>query len=174
MQLLTATSSRFVEANGTYRRRLDCAQSRRLLSLWGEASGSAAVCRETHASIEKCGGCGHSRAQEAFLRRTDRRYSSAGWTSQPDESPYRSPGFGGRVSTGKNLADSAGSKDQKGIDQGKGHSGSATDHKISLSSPRRRVTRSRSRYSSSGIAYLRETPASSLNFPTSIFADLAL
>src|SRR4030095_3908561 len=37
------------------------------------------------------------------------------------------------------------------------------DYKISRASPARRVTRWRSRYSSSGIAYLRETPVKSLN-----------
>src|SRR5579871_4914262 len=40
--------------------------------------------------------------------------------------------------------------------------------------PRRLVTRSRSRYSSSGIAYLRLTPVSSLNLPTSILGDFVL
>ncbi len=38
-----------------------------------------------------------------------------------------------------------------------------TSHRMIRSSPARRVTCSRSRYSSSGMAYLRETPASSLN-----------
>jgi AhpD family alkylhydroperoxidase len=47
-------------------------------------------------------------------------------------------------------------------------------HRISLSSPTRLVTLSRSRCSSSGIAYLRETPVSSLNLATSICADFAL
>jgi len=41
-----------------------------------------------------------------------------------------------------------------------------TDHTTTRWSPSRRVTRSRSRYSSSGIAYLRETPARSLNCGT--------
>ncbi len=39
-------------------------------------------------------------------------------------------------------------------------------HKTTRSSPSRRVTRSRSRYSSSGMAYLREMPVQSLNVPT--------
>ena len=47
-------------------------------------------------------------------------------------------------------------------------------YKITRSSPTRRVTRSRSRYSSKGIAYLRLTPVSSLNLPTSIFGDFVL
>src|SRR5579859_1892372 len=43
--------------------------------------------------------------------------------------------------------------------------------RICRASPTRLVTRSRSRYSSSGIAYLRLTPISSLKPPTSIFGD---
>ena len=39
-------------------------------------------------------------------------------------------------------------------------------HKMTRSSPTRRVTRSRSRYSSSGMAYLRVTPNRSLKLPT--------
>ena len=50
----------------------------------------------------------------------------------------------------------------------------AQSYKITRSSPTRRVTRSRSRYSSKGIAYLRLTPVSSLNLPTSIFGDFVL
>src|SRR5580704_13220259 len=46
-------------------------------------------------------------------------------------------------------------------------------HRINLSSPTLRVTCSRSRYSSNGIAYFLLTPVSSLNRATSIFGDLA-
>ena len=48
------------------------------------------------------------------------------------------------------------------------------NHRINRSSPTRRVTRSRSRYSSSGIAYLRLTPVISLKRATSIFGVLVL
>src|SRR5689334_11560200 len=41
--------------------------------------------------------------------------------------------------------------------------GLLSHYKIILRSPSRRVTRCRSKYSSKGIAYLREMPASSLN-----------
>ena len=46
-------------------------------------------------------------------------------------------------------------------------------YKITLSSPTRRVTCSRSRYSSKGIAYLRLTPVKSLKRATSSLGDLA-
>src|SRR5579884_1846649 len=44
-------------------------------------------------------------------------------------------------------------------------------HRIRRASPSRRVTRSRSRYSSNGIAYFRVTPVRSLKRPTSIFGE---
>ncbi len=47
-------------------------------------------------------------------------------------------------------------------------------HRISRSSPTRRVICSRSRYSSSGIAYLRLTPVISLKRATSICGRLVL
>ena len=48
------------------------------------------------------------------------------------------------------------------------------NQRITLSSPTRRVTRSRSRYSKRGIAYLRLTPVISLKRATSIFGELLL
>ncbi len=47
-------------------------------------------------------------------------------------------------------------------------------YRITRSSPTRLVTRSRSRYSSSGIAYLRVTPVRSLNATTFSFGSLGL
>src|SRR6266571_3069069 len=46
-------------------------------------------------------------------------------------------------------------------------------YRITRSSPARRVTRSRSRYSSSGMAYLRVTPVSSLNVGTEMRSPFA-
>src|SRR5262249_52305870 len=51
----------------------------------------------------------------------------------------------------------------------KGKKSSRVGYRISRASPARRVTRWWSRYSSSGIAYLREIPVKSLNAPTSSF-----
>src|SRR5260370_13677147 len=70
------------------------------------------------------------------------------------------------------LADEV--QDKRGIgDSGIADGKHTQSYKMTLSSPTLRVTCSRSRYSSRGIAYFRETPVKSLNLPTSIFGDLA-
>src|SRR5580700_8059201 len=178
MPLLHAAPHSRGQTRRTLARTDERSKGRKLLGIQRTRANRAPLRGEAHAHAGRRQRRGFRGTQKTFFGRADCRFAYADRIGEFVQPRHRAVGVGGRISGGKNLRRKSKERILSGgeaeLRPARAGVPPPRNHRIIRSSPTRRVTRSRSRYSSNGIAYLRLTPVISLKRATSIFGVVVL